>query len=180
MSTRPAITLASLARYPSWVSWRPETRGGLTTKVPYDPRTGRRAASDDPNTWATYNEAQDWVAANVASGVGLMFSQIDDKLVCGIDLDTCRNRDTEAIEPWAQAVIDRVPLNDDERQLSSLVKFVAYPRPGRHRGSRPTRAYPLPADRVVELTTRWSRYAITDFLFLYGARRRGPSIVVDE
>ena len=174
------MTLASLAHHQVWVGLKKEERNGQLTQVAYDPRTGRFASANDPTTWATHDEADGWAATNGADGVGLMLSQIDDAIVSGIHLDGCRNPDTEAIEPWAQAVIDRVPLNDDERQLSSLVKFVTYPRPGRHRGSRPTRAYPLPADRVVELTTRWSRYAITDFLFLYGARRRGPSIVVDE
>ncbi len=73
--------------------------------------------------------------------------------------------------------IDRVGLNDENRQLSYLVKFVTYHRPGSRRGNRPARAYPLPADRLVELTTWLSRYAITDFLFLHGKRRRGRKIV---
>ena len=107
MNTRPAITLASLAHHPNWVSWRSETRDGLTTKVPYDPRTGRRAASDDPNTWATHDEAQWWAAAHGAAGVGFMFSQIGDLLICGIDLDRCRDKATGEITSLAQAVIDR-------------------------------------------------------------------------
>ena len=102
-----ALTLASLATRPIWVGWKEEMRAGRRTKVPYDPRTGRRAASDDAGTWATRDEAQWWAATEHADGVGLVLSPVDDLLVCGIDLDTCRDPDTEAIEPWAQAVIDR-------------------------------------------------------------------------
>ena len=48
-----------------------------------------------------------WAATNGADGVGLMFSQIDDAIVGGIDLDGCRDPDTETIESSAQEVIDR-------------------------------------------------------------------------
>ena len=107
MNNASAITLASLAHHPIWVAWRQEARNGQLTKLPYDPRTGRLAAVDDPGTWATYDEAQDWAAANGAAGVGLMFGQIEDAILCGVDLDTCRDPETEAIKPWAQVVIDR-------------------------------------------------------------------------
>jgi hypothetical protein len=33
------------------------------------------------------------------TGVGLMFGRIDDKPVCGIDLDTWRDRDTKPLSP---------------------------------------------------------------------------------
>ena len=41
-----------------WVCWRSEVRGrdGKKTKVPYSPRSGLRARSDDPDTWATLAE----------------------------------------------------------------------------------------------------------------------------
>jgi hypothetical protein len=102
-----SLTLAELAGRPIWVAWKHETRDGRVIKVPYDPVSGRRATSDDAATWATYDEAQDWAATNGAAGVGLVLSQIDDVLVCGADLDSCRNPDTEEIAASAQAVIDR-------------------------------------------------------------------------
>ena len=71
------------------------------------PEDGRCAASDDPGTWATRDEAEWWAATKGADGVGVMFSQIDDAPSGGIDLDGCRDPDTENIEPWAQEVIDR-------------------------------------------------------------------------
>jgi hypothetical protein len=101
------ITLAALVHQPCWVGWKPETRNGLTTKVPYNPRTGRRAESDNPGTWATHDEAQNWAATHGAAGAGIVLSQIGDKLVCGIDLDTCRDKATGVLTPWAQEVIVR-------------------------------------------------------------------------
>ena len=100
------VTIASLASHELWVAWKQETRDGRATKVPYDPRTGRRAATDDARTWATRDEAENWAAMNGAAGVGVVFSQID-KFLCGIDLDRCRNPDADDIAPWAQEIIDR-------------------------------------------------------------------------
>lgn len=76
--------------------------------------------------------------------------------------------------------VARDPLNDEDRQISYLVKFVTYHRPGKRRGNRPPRAYPLPAMRLAELASWWSRHRLEEFLFLYGARRRGSRIVVDR
>jgi primase-polymerase (primpol)-like protein len=57
MTDAPGITLASLAGHPIWVGWKKETRGGKATKLPYDPKTGRKAKADNPSTWATRDEA---------------------------------------------------------------------------------------------------------------------------
>jgi hypothetical protein len=65
-----------------------------------------------------------------------------------------------------------VPLRDPDEQLSYCVKFVTYHQPGR-------RLVP-PPDRLVELAAWQSRYRFEDFLFAYGARRRGGQLVVDK
>ena len=84
-----ALTLASLAHQQIWVGWKQEMRDGRLTKVPYDPRTGRRAASDDVETWATRDEAQWWAATEHADGIGVMFCPVGgDAFLCGIDLDS--------------------------------------------------------------------------------------------
>jgi putative DNA primase/helicase len=101
--------LSSFAHCKNWVGWRPETRDGLTTKVPYDPRTGRRAKADDPSTWATHDEALQWATSHggPGAGAGIVLSQIGNLLVCGVDLDSCRDKATGKLAPWAQEVIDR-------------------------------------------------------------------------
>jgi hypothetical protein len=70
------------------------------------------------------------------------------------------------------------PLNDRdlEKQISYIVKFVTYHRPG-ERGASNARAYPLPPDRLVEWASWIERSKFKDFLFLYGVRRRGEAIV---
>src|SRR5262245_2444171 len=56
------VGLDQLADLLCWVAWREEERRNLRgelvrTKVPYDPRTGRRAESNDPTTWGTRQQA---------------------------------------------------------------------------------------------------------------------------
>jgi hypothetical protein len=71
-------------------------------------------------------------------------------------------------------------LNDVETQISYLQKFVTYHRPGSYTGSGRSKAIPLPPDRLAELARWWSQYTFDDFLFLFGARRRGGRIVVES
>ena len=105
---QPALTLADLANRPIWVGWRQEMRNGRPTKIPYDPRTGRRAESDNPATWATREEAQRWAAKQCGDGVGIMLCQLDvGAFLCGIDLDTCRSPESADFAPWAQEIIDQ-------------------------------------------------------------------------
>jgi hypothetical protein len=94
--------LLPLAR---WVNWQLEPRDGKLTKVPLDPRTGRRASTTDPATWADYETARQAQARYRFNGVGIVFIAEDDLL--GIDLDHCRHKETEVIEPWAREIIDR-------------------------------------------------------------------------
>lgn len=71
------------------------------------------------------------------------------------------------------------PVRDLTAQSSYLLKFVTYHRPGSQAGQRRPRAYPLPASALHELATWSSEAAFTDFLFLFGARRRGARIVLE-
>ena len=83
-------------------------RNGRSTKIPYDPKTGRLAASDNASTWATRDQAERWANCERADGVGVMLGELDGgELLCGIDLDTCRSPESDDIAPWAQEIIDR-------------------------------------------------------------------------
>ena len=93
-----------LTERPQWVCWRLEERG----KVPYTPATLRRASSTDLMTWRTFSEA---LAAYEAGeppydGIGFVFCSADPFV--GIDLDGCRDRETGAVEGWAQELISSV------------------------------------------------------------------------
>ena len=76
---------------PQWVVWK--AVGDKPDKVPYSPRTGRRASSTDLLTWGTFEEALQAYENGEYAGVGLVFSTGDP--FTGIDLDNCVNEDGE-------------------------------------------------------------------------------------
>src|SRR5258708_5580064 len=101
--TQKVPALEELQGRPQWVCWRKEERQGTFTKVPYNARTGERAASDHPATWASYDQAVQALRTGTYHGIGYVFHQD----YTGIDLDHCVNPDG-SIDPWAQAYLDRL------------------------------------------------------------------------
>jgi hypothetical protein len=87
-----------------WVVWCDEVQNGRWTKIPYDPRTGRRASVNNPRTWRSFAEAQ--AAAPQYDGIGFVLCS-EDSFV-GIDLDDCRDPDTHLIADGARAIIDEI------------------------------------------------------------------------
>jgi putative DNA primase/helicase len=84
---------------PHFVLWREETRNGKLTKIPVNAHTGKNAAVDRPNTWATFAVA---VAALTRNGTGLKGMGFVLTKSCPytvIDLDHCRDFETGIIEP---------------------------------------------------------------------------------
>lgn len=113
--TPARVTLASLVPHSLWVAWQTEMRfgGKKPTKVPYNPSTNGKAKADDPQTWgprdAATARAERLAKPFDLGGVGLQLGSLGDgRHLCGIDLDTCRNPETGAIENWALAIIDRL------------------------------------------------------------------------
>jgi len=101
--TRNGAALTELQARPQWVCWRIEQRQGKWTKVPYNAKTGRKAESDNPQTWASYAQAVQAQRAGNYDGIGYMFHRD----YTGVDLDHCVNADG-SIDPWAQAYLDRL------------------------------------------------------------------------
>jgi hypothetical protein len=83
-----------------WVVWKTETREGKPTKVPYNPKSARRADTTDPATWSDYKAAL--AVADQYQGIGCVIQSP----YVGIDLDKCRNPETGEVEPWAKDIID--------------------------------------------------------------------------
>lgn len=100
----PSFAHPQLTPLPQWVNWRLESRDGKPTKVPYDPRTGKRANSTDSSTWGTYADAISAMAD--FDGVGIVLSDGDS--LTAIDLDNVRDPNTGEIEPWGKAIIGRL------------------------------------------------------------------------
>lgn len=91
-----------LRRLRQWVLWRLEASAkGKRTKVPYRvDRPDRRAASTDPETWATFEAAVEAYLGGKADGIGFVFTDGDP--YAGVDLDRCRDRETGELAAWAK------------------------------------------------------------------------------
>lgn len=96
-----------LKAHPQWVAWRYEDHGKpKRDKVPYDPRIGQRAKSNDSQTWATFAEAVAAFHRGGFAGLGFVFSEADS--YTGVDLDGCRDPETGRLEPWAGDLVERL------------------------------------------------------------------------
>jgi primase-polymerase (primpol)-like protein len=99
--------LEPLAVEPRWVVWRWEPRTNKSgklkwTKPPYRAREpSRTAESDKPSTWSSYTEAVATVQANEADGIGFMLAGSN---IGAIDLDNCRDRESGAVDGWAESL----------------------------------------------------------------------------
>lgn len=102
MSTSTAAVIPDVLKaLPQWVMWKLEERDGKKTKIPYNAQyPTRKAASDNPHTWSTFNQSV-FTLENESglklSGIGFMFAPP----YIGVDFDHCRNPDTGEIDPEA-------------------------------------------------------------------------------
>ncbi|MCL2298635.1 MAG: DNA primase, partial [Firmicutes bacterium] len=80
---------AELAALPQWVCWRLEkdAKGERDTKVPYNPKSGGKASSTNPDTWTSLDFAARACELHRYSGLGFMF--IKEAGIVGIDIDHC-------------------------------------------------------------------------------------------
>ena len=85
--------LKALAQWVVWRNEQPDPKG-KAKKVPYDPKTGRRASITDPTTWADFETCCLAFEQGGYDGVGYVFTKND--LFCGIDLDHCINPETSS------------------------------------------------------------------------------------
>ena len=92
-------------------------------KIPINARTGWRASSTNPQTWASF-----YVAARAyerGAYDGLAYFLHRDAGIVGLDLDKCRDAVSGVIEHWAQHIIDRLrsytELSPSARGLRSFV-----------------------------------------------------------
>jgi primase-polymerase (primpol)-like protein len=98
-----------LIEYDHWVLWRAEYIGERWSKIPYNAKTGRKAKSNDPRTWADFHTVylrQKHDNAGNFDGIGFVVS--NDDPFTAIDLDKCRNPQTGELESWAEEIIKKV------------------------------------------------------------------------
>jgi putative DNA primase/helicase len=107
LCTRPILSVRAenipkeLKDRPQWVVWK--AVGKKPDKVPYSPRTGRKASSTDLMTWSTFEEAYSVYEKGGCAGVGFVFSSADP--FTGIDLDECVDPATGEVAVWAMEIV---------------------------------------------------------------------------
>ena len=74
--------LKELQTYNNFVVWKKTPDG---KKIPFNPKTGTLAKSNDPSTWSSLDEALKALLTGKYDGIGFMFS----KPFAGIDIDHC-------------------------------------------------------------------------------------------
>lgn len=72
-----------------WICWRlePDPKGGKDRKVPYDAKSGKKAATNKPETWCSYEEALAALDKYLFTGLGFVFTEQDGYV--GVDIDHC-------------------------------------------------------------------------------------------
>lgn len=104
--------LKILANKSIWVAWDHECRSSNDgvkkfTKILKNPHSGRNAKSNDPSSWGTFDQAYRH-ANRYSRGIGIVLTKLnEEEFLGGLDIDTCRNTQTNEIAPWAMEVIDR-------------------------------------------------------------------------
>jgi hypothetical protein len=103
---RAASVPASMKATGRWVCWRWECRDADWTKVPIDPKTGRRAKSNDPGTWGSFDAAcrryERRCESGAIDGIGFMLGDG----WCGVDADRCIG-DGGEVSPMAAEIVQR-------------------------------------------------------------------------
>lgn len=97
-----------LTALPHWICWRlePDPKGDKPRKVPYDPKTGRKASSTNPQTWATLPEAEAARDRYTFTGLGFVFTE--ERGIVGVDIDHCRAEDG-TLNGTARAILEKNP-----------------------------------------------------------------------
>jgi putative DNA primase/helicase len=93
--------------------------------MPIRPSDGRPASSTNPDDWGTFDQAMAAVSRFRLHGVGVV---LGDGLA-GADFDTCRDRRTGELAPWAQSWIKRLASYAEVSPSGEGVKVLAFVDP---------------------------------------------------
>lgn len=128
----------SIKDLPQWVCWRAKPKAnGKTDKIPINPNNGQKAATDNPETWVSFDRAYRYYLkhnGNGIAGIGFVFTKQDPYL--GIDLDDSVKNGN--VELQAQAYIDKIYSYSEISPSGTGVKLIArgsLSSRGRHKGN---------------------------------------------
>jgi hypothetical protein len=101
------LALEPLLQSEQWCVWKWERNTkGVWQKPPFMATTpDRHASTADPSTWSRYHTALATVQAKLADGLTFILTAGDQ--LAAIDLDHCRDRHTNSLDDWAQALLDQ-------------------------------------------------------------------------
>lgn len=103
------IAPAAALPFPQFVLWRLVPKAGRPKpdKVPFSPITDCLASVDDPTTWGDYATARARFERGGFDGIGFVFTATDP--FAFVDLDDCRDPDTNHWKPHTQAIMAALP-----------------------------------------------------------------------
>ena len=97
----------------SFCLWKKEKRNGRATKVPYNPKTGTMARTNDPSTFSDFGTAMKAYAMGGWDGIGYRVSEG----IGAIDIDHCI-RDDGSLNDVAASILSFFPTTYFERSPS--------------------------------------------------------------
>ena len=113
----------------SFCVWKMEKRSGRPTKVPYNPRTGAMARTNDPSTFTDFNTAMKSYAIGGWDGIGYRVSEG----IGAIDIDHCIREDgslndvaASILGIFPDAYFERSPSGSGLRGFFKLSPDFAY------------------------------------------------------
>jgi hypothetical protein len=126
---------AELRERPQWVIWRRIERGGKATKVPYQATCPeRKAATDDPTSWSTYQRALTAFEQGGCDGIGFVFTAADQFVGC--DLDHCRDPETGELVPAAEGIASAFATYQEVSQSGTGVHIIMVGRKPKDAGCK--------------------------------------------
>ena len=105
----------------SFCLWKLEKRAGKPTKVPFNPRTGEPARTNDPSTFGDFNDAMKAYVMGGWEGIGYRVSEG----IGAIDIDHCIREDG-SLNDVAASVLSFFPDTYFERSPSGSSGYILY------------------------------------------------------
>ena len=112
--------------YNQWVAWKAiEKKEGKVDKIPINPKNSHNASVSDPETWGTFNQAEAYYERNKGNGIaGIGFVFTENDPFCGIDLDGCRNPETNEYTQKAKEILSTLNSYSEISPLNRGVKIL--------------------------------------------------------
>ena len=113
-----------LQKNAEWCVWKREIRGGKPTKVPYNPNTGERAESNNPETFGSFALADECYMTEDYDGVGIRVS----KGFSAVDIDHCV--ENGVVSDFAMSIIDTLRSYTEYSPSKTGVRIIFKTTPG--------------------------------------------------